>query len=190
MKSSGNQNRSRVRNLVSVSSIVTALIFAAFGLALLIAPDTSSRMFAMALAALMALVGVYYIVIYFFGEKAAVFTRNDLTLGLTLLTGGIILFAMPEIPGGVLPYIWGGALVVGGFAKLQTAIDMHRLSAAGWWHFLIGAGIVMALGAVALCNPFDTEIILLRFLGGGMLAEGLMDGYCWYLVSRLRRAMK
>ena len=59
MKNSGNQNRSRIRNLVSVSSIVTALIFAAFGLALLIAPDTSSRMFAMALAALMALVGVY-----------------------------------------------------------------------------------------------------------------------------------
>ena len=48
----------------------------------------------------------------------------------------------------------------------------------------------MALGTIALCNPFDTEIILLRFLGGGMLAEGLMDGYCWYLVSRLRRAMK
>ena len=107
MKNSGNKNRSRIRNLVSVSSIVTALIFAAFGLALLIAPDTSSRMFAMALAALMVLVGVYYIVIYLFGEKAAAFTRNDLTLGLTLLTGGIILFAMPEIPGGVLPYIWG-----------------------------------------------------------------------------------
>ncbi len=51
MKNSGKQNRSRIRNLVSVSSIVTALIFAAFGLALLIAPDTSSRMFAMACCA-------------------------------------------------------------------------------------------------------------------------------------------
>ncbi len=183
-------NTGFARGLLSASNIVTAVIYLLFGLALLIAPGTSNHIFGIALAVLLIVMGVYYCVLYLRGDKLTAFTRQDLTLGLTLFTGGVVLLLIPEIPVGVLPYIWGGSLIVGGFAKLQTGLDMKRLSAAGWWHCLIGAAIALILGTVALCNPFSTELILLRFVGGCLVAEGLMDGYCWYIVSRLRKALK
>ena len=176
--------------ILSASNLTTAVIYAAFGLALLIAPNTSGRIFGFALAVLLLLMGAYYLVSYLRSERLTAFMRQDFTLGLTLLAGGVLLLMVPEIPGGVLPYVWGGALIVGGFAKAQTALDMKRFSAAGWWHCLIGAAIALVLGVTALCNPFATEMVLLRFLGGGLLAEGLMDGYCWYIVRRLRKALR
>ena len=173
-----------------LSGIITPVVFMTFGLALLIVPDASGRVFALALAGLMALTGLYYVIAYFCRERAVAVMRNDFTVGLTLLTGSIVLFSFPEVPGEALPYVWSGALLIGGFAKLQRGIDMYRLSAVGWYSCLICAAISIAMGTIALCNPFETELILLRFLGCGLLIEGIMDGYCRHMVSRLRRAVR
>ena len=173
-----------------LNRLIIQTIFMSFGLALLIVPDASGRIFLLALAGLMALAGLYFIIVYFYRERTMAVMRNDFTAGLTLLTGSIVLFSFPEVPCEALPYIWSGSLMIGGFLKLQRSIDMYRLSAVGWHSCLICAAVSIALGTIALCNPFEKEQILLRFLGGGLLIEGVMDSYCLHMVSRLRRAVK
>lgn len=182
-----NPNGVRVLGTYSATNPVTPIAYAIFGVGLLIAPVEFMSISGFALAALLALVGIYYILVYIRSDKSGAFTRQDLTLGLTALAGGALLFAMPEAPHGVLPLVWGGALVVGGFAKVQTAVDMYRFDVADWWHCLVGAVLALALGVVALYDPFRADEILLRFIGGSLTAEALMDAYCGLMLYRLHR---
>lgn len=186
-KGGTNASGMRVLGTYSATNPVTPIAYAIFGVGLLIAPVEFRSISGFALAALLALVGIYYILVYMRSDKSGAFTRQDLTLGLTALAGGALLFARPEAPHGVLPLVWGGALIVGGFAKVQTAVDMYRFDAADWWHCLLGALLALALGAVALYNPFSSDEILLRFIGGGLTAEALMDAYCGLMLYRLHR---
>lgn len=187
MKQVNTNSNARVLGTFSATNPATAIAYAIFGIGLLIAPVEFRSISGIALAALMVLAGIYYILVYARSDKSGAFTRQDLTLGLSVLAGGVLLLAMPAAPDGVLPLIWGGALVVGGFAKVQTALDMCRFDAADWWHCLVGAVLALALGAVALFNPFSTDEILLRFIGGSLTAEALMDAYCGLMLYRLHR---
>ena len=61
--------------ILSASNLTTALIYTAFGLALLIAPNTSGRIFGFALAVLLLLTGAYYLVSYLRSERLTAFMR-------------------------------------------------------------------------------------------------------------------
>lgn len=182
--------KKKAKRIGGLANPIIPAIYALFGMGLLIAPEISNRIVCFALAALLTLGGIYYIISYMRSDKATSFMRQDMTLGLTLLTGGAALFAMPTIPAGALPFVWSSALIVGGFAKLQAALDMRRLGISNWWHCLIGAGIALILGILSMLDPFDSGIALMRFIGGSMVAEALMDGYCGCMYMKRRKSQR
>lgn len=164
------------------------------GLLLLLYPETSGTIIAVIISILLAAVGVMHIIFYFFRHFPEDVGRMDLVVGLLCTAGGVYLFLHPGLLIGLLPTVMALLLLFDACLKLQSAADLARMHTPRWWIILLLAILAAGLGIVILCNPFETASILLMFIGGALIADGLFD--FWTLFSlhirmrRLRREME
>ena len=114
----------------------------------------------------------------------------DLVSGLLLAGIGIFIFFRPGALIGFLPVVMGFLLLVGGAVKLQNAIDLARMQTPLWWVILILAVLSVGAGLVALFNPFETGEVLLMFLGGALVIDGLFDIYTLITLHRRIKKLK
>lgn len=158
------------------------------GLLLLLYPETSGTIIAVIIALVLAAVGAMHIISYIFRHYPDDIGHMDLVSGLICAGAGIFLFLHPGVLIGLLPTVLGLLLIADGIIKLQSAIDLARLHTPRWWIVLILAAASIILGATALLNPFETMAVLLMFIGGSLVADGVFD--LWTLFSLHRRIKK
>ena len=157
------------------------------GLVLLIWPSLSGRLICYAIAAVLAVYGVYRIVCYFTRDIVLTMLRRDLAAGLAALVGALFLILRPELLISLLPVLFGLALLVGAISELQAAFDLRRMEDDRWYYPLIAAAVQGVLGAVILANPFGTAMVLMRFIGASLVVEGICE-LVFSLLVRRRRA--
>lgn len=158
------------------------------GLLLLLYPETSGTIIAVIIALVLAAAGVMHIISYFFRRYPDDIGHMDLVTGLVCAGAGIFLFLHPNVLIGLLPTVLGLLLIIDGIVKLQSAVDLARLHTPRWWVILILAAASVVLGMTALLNPFETVALLLIFIGGSLVVDGLFD--LWTLFSLHRRIKK
>lgn len=158
------------------------------GLLLLLYPEVSGTIIAVILALVLAAVGAMHIISYIFRRYPDDIGHMDLVSGLICAGVGIFLFLHPTVLIGLLPTVLGLLLIVDGVIKLQSAIDLARLHTQRWWVVLILAALSIALGIIGLLNPFETMAVLLMFIGGSLVVDGIFD--LWTLFSIHRRVKK
>ena len=78
----------------------------------------------------------------------------------------------PDAVVSLLPFVFGLLLLAGCAGKIQTAADLFRIKASGWFVPLIMAGVSLVLGIVLLCQPFESAMVLTRFIGVAIIVEG------------------
>ena len=71
-----------------------------------------------------------------------------------------------------LPFVFGLMLLGGCAGQIQTALDLRRVGAQMWLVSLIMAGVSLVLGIVLLCQPFQSAMVLTRFIGVSITLEG------------------
>ena len=151
------------------SSYWTAILFYLIcGLLLLLMPNLALSIANVALAILLCAVGVRSIVSYLRGSIL------DGVMGLQLAAGLVALFN-PLFLAELLPFVWGVALLVGGFGKVQMAADLKRIGDRFWWYALIAALLSFVLGALAITRPVFIAAVLTQFVGASLLVEGVLD---------------
>ena len=75
----------------------------------------------------------------------------------------------------LLPAIVGIYTVVSGVFKLQTAFEAKHFGLSKWWGMLLISLVTIALGVVLLLRPFSSAMLLIRFMGLAILADGIQD---------------
>ena len=157
------------------------------GLVLLIWPDLSTRLICFVLGAILAAVGIVRIALYFIRDSYLGLLRQDLTVGLLCLGGGGFLLFWPQMVASFLPVLFGLLLLVAGADRLQAGMDLRRMGSNYWLGTIIAALVTLILGAVVLANPFDTALLLIRFIGVSLVVVGCAGLGTSMLVSRMVR---
>ncbi len=169
---------------------LTAAASVVLGLLLLLYPETSGTILAVIIALALTAMGAMHIINYIFRRFPEDAGRMDLVSGLLLAGIGIFIFFRPGALIGFLPVVMGFLLLVGGAVKLQNAIDLARMQTPLWWVILILAVLSVGAGLVALFNPFETGEVLLMFLGGALVIDGLFDIYTLITLHRRIKKLK
>ena len=88
-----------------------------------------------------------------------------------MAAGGFLILRMDAVIS-LLPFVFGLMLLGGCAGKLQTAVDLRRVGSGMWLASLLMAAVSLALGIVLLCQPFESAMVLTRFIGVAITLEG------------------
>ena len=104
-------------------------------------------------------------------ERTLVLCLMGLALGVLCVAGTKqVIAAFP-----VLTALYGVAILIGGFCKVQLTMDDIRNERKGWGWSALSAALSIALAVVILCRPFSTMVAIWRFTGITLIVEAVAD---------------
>lgn len=165
------------------SYILVSALYVVLGIVLLIWPSTSVRMICYGLGIAMLVLGITYGVIYFTKDNLSSFLQMDLVIGIICLAFGIFILLNPAFLASVLPFAMGIIFLLGAVVKLQSAFNMKRLNFSKWYLVLICALLIVALGIVLLCNPFENERFMILYIGSCLILDGMTNLICLFCIQ-------
>ena len=157
-----------------ITEIATVLLLLLFGIAILVRPADIITLSVAVVLGLMLLLGIIWLVRYLQMTPQEASQSYYLAESLAVLTLGIVFFFNRNLFGEVLPRLWGMVEVIGAFLILQMSVDFFRLHVDHWWIMLIGSGISMILGILAIVIPGFIAPHLAVFIGVSLIAESLI----------------
>ena len=173
--------------LTARSMILPILFCLVCGLLLIFFGNLALRITAYVLAGVMILCGVWSIIVYLRSDPVRRITESRLATGLILLVAGSLLAFNPNYLEDILPFIWGLALLFGGFLKIQYAFDEKSVQVKKWWIMLIFAAFSLIVGIIALLNPAFLGENRNLVIGILLVLEAILDITVFFL---LRHALK
>lgn len=115
---------------------------------------------------------------YFKASPAVAEREGTLVLCLMgLALGGLCVAGTRQVIAAfpVLTALYGAAILVGGFCKMQLTVDAIRNGHRGWGWPALSAALSIAFAIVILCRPFSTTVAIWRFTGVTLIVEVAMD---------------
>ena len=159
----------------SKSYILVSALYVVLGIVLLVWPTASVKMICYGLGFVMVVLGITYGVIYFTKDNLAGFLQMDLVIGIVCLAFGVFILLNPTFLATVLPFAMGIILLLGAIVKIQSSLNMKRLHFGRWYLVLICALLIIVLGIVLLCNPFQSERYMIFYIGCCLILDGLIN---------------
>ena len=159
----------------SKSYILVSALYVVLGVVLLVWPGTSVKMICYGLGFAMVVLGITYGIIYFTKDNLQGFLQMDLVIGIVCLAFGVFILLNPTFLATVLPFAMGIILLLGAVVKIQSSWNMRRLKFKNWYLVLICALVIIALGIVLLCNPFQEEKFMIFYIGACLILDGLTN---------------
>jgi uncharacterized membrane protein HdeD (DUF308 family) len=99
-------------------------------------------------------------------------SRLGLVAGAVLIVGGVLALVWPDITLWVLAVVVGIDLVLAGVVRIVGALSLR---VEGWGWLLLGGGVSVAAGILALAWPGATLLVLGLLLGLRMLLFGISE---------------
>ena len=159
----------------SKSYLLVSALYVVLGVVLLVWPGTSVKMICYGLGFAMVVLGITYGIIYFTKDNLQGFLQMDLVIGIVCLAFGVFILLNPTFLATVLPFAMGIILLLGAVVKIQSSWNMRRLKFKKWYLVLICALVIIALGIVLLCNPFQEEKFMIFYIGACLILDGLTN---------------
>lgn len=159
----------------SKSYILISALYVVLGVVLLAWPSASLRMICYGLGFVMIVLGITYGIIYFTKDNLTGFLQMDLVIGIVCLAFGVFILLNPTFLATVLPFAMGIILLLGAIVKIQSAVSMRRLKFSRWYAVLICALVIIALGIILLCNPFEKERYMIIYIGICLILDGMTN---------------
>ena len=173
---------------MTARSMILPIIFCLVcGTLLILFRDLALRITAYVLAGAMILCGIWSVIAYIRSKPAQRIAGSRLASGLILLVAGALLAFNPDYLEALLPFIWGLALLFGGFLKIQYAFDEKSVSVNKWWFMLILAAFSIIIGILSLLNPAFLGESRNLVIGILLVLEAILDITVFFV---LRHALK
>lgn len=158
--------------------IVVCLLELAVGILLLVDPMGFTSGIIIAVGIALLLNGVVCIVRYFQTPPEQAATQTMLAQGLLSVTVGLFCVTKSEwflVTFQMLTILYAVAVLVTGFYKVQTAVDLLRRNVKDWQWTAISAVLSLVLALVILWNPFTSSVVLWQFIAVYLIAEAVFD---------------
>ncbi len=167
-----------------IRSIIISLVYLLMGIVLLIFPDKVAELIAYVFAALIFLLGIFFVVCYMKEDAFAISPRRNLMWGLILIIASVFCMLNINFLIGIIPQLMGLMVVINGLGKLQDSFDLYRTHNPGGTVILIFSIIVTAFGVLLLINPFGAVKLFYILVGIAMIVSGVTDIITVVVISR------
>jgi uncharacterized membrane protein HdeD (DUF308 family) len=149
--------------------LVVGIIFLGFGIVMLFDVAAGARAIAIVLGAFLIFDGLVEIVS---GGRRGGSRGWAVVLGLLLVAGGIVVMVWPGVTFGVIAFVWGLTLLVGGIVRSIAAAVLRGYG----WGWLILLGILEAiLGILMMAWPDVTVYVILLLIGIYSIVAGILQ---------------
>ncbi len=92
----------------------------------------------------------------------------DIVFGLFFLSHiGLAVFTLSTLVGA-----W---VMLGGFVRGYTAFHLRAVGVPRWWVMLVGAALLVVVGAILLSNPFAAAVWVAALVGATLIGAGLLS---------------
>ena len=179
---------SRNPDALTARSMILPIVFCLVcGVLLILFGNLALRITAYVLAGVMLVCGIWSVITYIRSKPMQRITESRLATGLILLVAGTLLAFNPNYLEDFLPFIWGLALLFGGFLKIQYAFDEMSVGVKKWWIMLIFAVFSIIIGILSLLNPAFLGESRNLVIGIFLVVEAVLDITVYFL---LKHALK
>ena len=170
-----------------LSMILSVAFCVVCGVLLIVFGEPAVRISAYIAAGVMLILGIWGIIVYLRSGEQERIRQSNMAIGLILVVAGAMLAFNPDYLKEFLPFIWGLALLFGGFQKIQYAFDEKTVKVEKWWIMLIFAAVSIILGIVSLLKPAFLGDSRFLIIGIMLVLEAVLDLTVFLL---LRHALK
>lgn len=155
--------------------VLTSLLCIAFGVILIIYPETTSDIFCRVVGAVMVVCGILRIIGFLTGDSATFGARLMLVEGILLVVLGVFIIIKPEFIKALFAIIIGILLLIHGFMDFREAKSLRELQMKNWWIAVLFSIVTIGLGILLICRPiaeFEKMVIL---VGACLTVDGVSD---------------
>ena len=167
-------------------SIVSIIVSALCGLALLIFPAASIRYISLAFGGALLIMGAVGVVQYFRKIVGPVV----LSAGLISMVCGVIVCAKYQSILTLVEFLFGASIFCGGVIGLVIALRREMRLLPGWGANLALTVVSVILGIVCMVNPFHTALALARMLGAALLLYAVMEAVGYAQLRKVGRSVE
>lgn len=168
-------------------SIVSIIVSALCGIALLIFPEASIRYISLAFGGALLIMGAAVGVVQYFRKTAG---PVALSAGLISMVCGVIVCAKYQSILTLVEFLFGASIFCGGIIGLVIALRREMRLLPGWGVNLALTMVSVILGIVCMVNPFHTALALARMLGVALLLYAVMEGVGYAQLRKVGRAVE
>lgn len=156
-------------------SIMASIIMMAFGVIMLICPESYVNSLVVTAGYVMIIFAVVHMLDFIAGKKALIHYIY-FTGALVVAIFGIFILIYNEDMLRVLGWLFGLVLVQDGLFCLVNALTFARRSnRKGWWVLIVLSVLLICLGAVIFANPWwDSPRLLMKVIGGTLMFSALV----------------
>jgi uncharacterized membrane protein HdeD (DUF308 family) len=171
--------------------MVKSVLLVVLGLLLLFKPGMATKTIAYVIAAIFIINGIIHIVGYIRGSSGEMSDGTKTYAGVGGLVIGVLSIVFAFMIGWVfvsfIPIMLGIVILINGIVKMNQVMELVKMNEGGWLFIAILAVVNIAIGVVAILNPFDTANLLIRVIGIGFLYGGITDLIAGGYVSGKRK---
>ncbi len=173
---------------LKVEYVVQSIIVIAIGIALSIWAPARIPMMAKILAALLFVVGVTFVVTYFFKKERGFVDSGQFAFGILVAAVGVWIFLNPETFTDFIPKIFGVFILVSGLMNLGQTVSLIKYQYGLWGVSLVLAIITIGLGSFLLFRATEAKELVVRLIGGFLIYDGVSNLWTASRLGKFRKA--
>ena len=155
--------------------VVQSLIVIAIGVVLIVWAPAVIPLMARVLAGLLFVVGVIFVLAYFFKKERGFLDSGQFAFGILVAAVGVWIFLNPTAFTNFIPKIFGVFIVASGLLNLGQTISLVRYRYGLWWLSLIFALITIGLGAGLIYKAAEATELIVKVIGGFLAYDGVSN---------------
>ena len=169
---------------------VFAIAFIVMGLVMIIFPQFTLEMLCYLIAAVLGVLGVFNLIVYFTRDILKDVYRYDFVTGVMMILVAIIFIVKSELMIDLIPVIMGIIVFWNGVTKLQRSIDLLRTGYNGWIFVLIISLMSLSFGVFIILQPDFIAQAVMIIIGISLVFGGVSDVISLVLLGRRVREIK
>lgn len=172
---------------IKTNALLTAALYTALGIVLLIRPELSAAVLCTALGLILVVCGLIDIAVFLRSRDGSLYAAVHLVAGIVLAAVGVWLISRPTLISVVIPRIIGVLICVHGAGDIGDAAALRKSGSSRWSAAALLGLVTLVLGAVLVFNPFKAFTTVVRIIGVFLIYDGVSDIWITTQVSRAVR---
>ncbi len=169
------------------SAFGAAILCVGLGIAILLQPDVSQKLFCYAFGIILILCGILQLASYLVSEKKNFLGKLMMVGGIVAAVAGVWILLAPDSVLTLTVIVMGILLLYHGVMDIKYAFDVKAAQGKAGLPLVFGL-LTCGVGVLLLVNPFGEKLDLLFMVCGiGFLFDGITDLYTVSVVATTQR---
>lgn len=167
-----------------------SILYIVIGLIMLLNPKFVCDAVNYIIGALVMLYGIVYLISLYQKREYELLNKFNFLAGVMCISFGIFLILNTSVLMSLIPFCSGVIIFIDAIYQLRNSLSLKHLENKFWWINLV-VGIVFLIFAIfVMINSEDITRLLIRFIGGALIFDAVMDFYTYFALKRVSKEVK